>query len=121
MTNKQLKLIKACSDIKPLDGQSLVLPFKIRTYKDKQFVGKPKDPKIKEEDIEADTEMVMIEEEVDVNYRYQTALVIQVPLDETRFEVGDTIIYGIGSLYDFDYVKGLSLIRKYDVVAVVKG
>ena len=120
MTNRQLKLVEKCSTLEPLDGRVIVLPNKVKTYKDLQFVGRPKDTEIKEQDIEPDTEMVMIEEEIDVNYRYQTAMVLKVPSDEIRFNVGDTIIYVANTAFDFDYVKGTSLIKKYDVVAVVK-
>ena len=120
MTNKELKLVEKCSKIETLEGRILIAPHKIRTRKDKQFVGRPKDETIKEEDIDADTEMVMVEEMVDVNQRFQLATVLQVPSDEVRFNIGDTIVYQIGTTFDFDFVKDVSYIRKYDVTAVIK-
>lgn len=127
MTSKQIKLIERCENIEPLDGRVIILPNKVKTRKEKQLSGKPKDPDVKprlDEDgigrYDADVEMVMEEVMVDINLRYQTAVVIKAADDETRFKAGDTIIYQIGSTFDFDYIKGLSLIRKYDVVAVVK-
>jgi len=119
MSTKIDKIVEKFSTITPLEGRILVLPNKLKTYKAKQFVGRPKDPKVDPKDIDADTEMMMVEELVDVNYRYQTATVIQIPIDEDRFKVGDTILYTVGTTFDFDYVKGVSLIRKYDVIAVV--
>ena len=113
-------LIEKCSMLDPLDGRVIILPGKVRTHKQKQMAARPKDPEVKEEDVDSETEMIMEEVMVDVNYRYQKATVLQKPVDETRFNVGDTIIYQVGTTFDFDLVKGASLIRKFDVVAVVK-
>lgn len=115
MNKKTEKLIDKVKDLKPLEGRVLIVPDKVRTYKDKGLEGKPKDPNIKPEDIDAETEMVMEEVITDVNYRFQTGTVIQKAEDETRFEVGDTVIYQIGALKEFDLVKGVSILRKYDV------
>ena len=106
MNNKQQKLMTACAVVNPLEGRILVAADKVRTYKDKTFTSSPVDPEVKEEDITPETEMVMEEVIGNVNYRYQTALVLQVPEDETRFNTGDTILFDIGALQGFDYIKG---------------
>jgi hypothetical protein len=120
MNNKQQKLMTVCAVINPLEGRVLVAANKVRTYKDKTFTSSPVDPEVKEEDITPETEMVMEEVIGNVNYRYQTALVLQVPEDEERFEIGDTILYDIGALQVFDYIKGVSTLNKYDVRFVLR-
>lgn len=125
--NKTEKLIEVCLTLEPMDGRIIILPGKVRTYKERQMVPKPLDPesfKIDEdydESNEVIPEVTMEEELIDVNYRYQKAVVLQKPDDENRLNVGDTIIYQIGTIFDFDLIKGVSLIRKWDVIAVVKG
>lgn len=120
MNKKQGKLIIACAIIDPLEGRILVAANKVRTYKDKTFQSRPVDPEVKEEDINAETEMIMEEVIGDVNYRYQTAIVLQKPEDEERFSIGDTILYDIGALKVFDYIKGVSELNKYDVRYVLR-
>ncbi len=115
MNKKIERLIDKCAYLTPLDGRVLVVSDKLRTYKEKQFKTYPKDPDIKEEDVDHETEMVMEEVMADVNYRYQTATVLQTPTDEIRFKVGDIIVYQIGALKEFDLVKGVSTLRKYEV------
>lgn len=119
MNSKQQRLADKCANIKPLEGRILIAADKVRTYKDKRFESKPVDSEVKEEDITSDTEMIMEEVLGDVNYRHQTAVVLQKPEGEERFDIGDTIIYNIGMLQEFDFIKGVSLIRKYDVVGTV--
>lgn len=121
MNNKQMKLAQKCAGIEPLDGRILVVPNKVRTYKDKGFESHPVDPDIPEEEIiPGETEMVLKEVIRDANYRYQTGLVVQKATDETRFNIGDTIIFDLGAPQEFDYVKGVSVIRRYDVVGVLR-
>jgi len=120
MNKKQGKLIVACAAIDPLEGRVLVAPDKVRTYKDKTFQSRPVDPEVKEEDINVETEMIMEEVIGDVNYRYQTAMVLQMSDDEKRFKIGDTILYDIGALKVFDYIKGVSELNKYDVRYVLQ-
>jgi len=121
MNNKQERLALKCVDIKPLEGRIIVIADRVRSYKGTGFESKPVDPDVKEEDIvQGETEMALEEVETKVNYRYQTAVVLQTPEDEIRFDVGDTVLYDIGSLVDFDFVRGTSMIRKFDVVAVIR-
>jgi len=121
MTNKVEKLISKCSSIRPLEGRILVMPSKVRTYKSIGHEAKPSDPNVKVTDIiPGETEMTLEEKEIDVNYRYQVATVLVLPEDEQRFKVGDQVLYNIGSLQEFDYIKDVSILRKYDVVGVVK-
>ena len=121
MNTKQQKLMEACAKINPLEGRILVAANKVRTYKDKTFQARPVDPDVKDEDINSETEMIMEEVVGNVNYRYQTAVVLQVPEDEKRFNIGDTVLFDLGALQVFDYIKGVSVLRKYDVVAALRG
>jgi len=116
ITKKIERLIEKCATIKPLEKRILVAPEKIRTYKhthpvldDKKNIGK--DP------LKDEMATKVIEE--DINYRFQKAVVLQKADDETRFNIGDTIVYNVGSLVEFDLFKGVSILRAYDVVAVL--
>ena len=116
MTKKIINLIKRVEEITPLEGRVLVSPHKIRTYKETHPVlddekNKDKDP------LKDEMEVKMVTE--DINYRFQRATVLRTPADETRFKVGDEIIYNVGALQDFDVFKGVSVLKKYDVVAVI--
>ena len=120
MNKKQGKLIVACAAVDPLEGRILVAADKVRTYKDKTFQSRPVDPEVKEEDINVETEMIMEEVIGNVNYRYQTAMVLQKSEDEERFAIGDIILYDIGALKVFDYIKGVFELNKYDVRYVLR-
>lgn len=114
------RLIARCSAVEPLDGRVLIAVNKLRTHKDIGHVSKPADPNIKEEDIiPGETEMALEVKEVDVNNRFQSGIVLQIPKDETRFDIGDTILFEVGASIEFDWLKGVSVLRKYDVVGVV--
>jgi len=127
MTRKVERLIEKCKSVLPLEGRILVHPLKLKTYVEKQIfntdipyqdedeacVGKvPVEDPIEEE--------VQIEQrEVVVNKRFQEAIIVGLPDDEVRFEIGDTIIYGLGSIYDFDFIKDVSVLHRHDPVAIV--
>ena len=122
MNSKQQKLMAACAVINPLEGRVLVAANRVRTYKSTGFESKPVDPEVKEEDIiPGETEMALVEVETKVNYRYQTAVVLQKSEDEVRFNIGDTVLFDLGALQDFDYIKGVSTLNKYDVRFVLRG
>ena len=120
MNGKQQKLMVKCKTINPLEGRVLVAANKVRTYKDKQMKASPVDPEVRPEDITSETEMVMEEVIGDVNYRYQTAVVLQKSEDETRFNIGDTVLFDLGALQDFDYIKGVSTLNKFDIRYVLQ-
>ena len=121
MNNKQQRLADKCANIEPLEGRVLILPDKVRTYKSVGYISKAVDPTVSDDAIiEGETEMMLEEVEQDVNYTCQTAVILQAPKTEDRFKVGDTIIYSIGSIEDFDFIKGVSEIRKYDVRHVLR-
>ena len=116
MTNKVQRLIEKCSQVSPLEGRILVSPERVRTYKQEQT--------FRDDEASAGSNPVTDEQKtktkiVDVNYRYQKAVVLKTYEGEDRFAVGDTIIYGIGALDEFDLFKGVSILRKYDVVAIL--
>ena len=120
MNNKQQKLVEKCNSINPLEGRVLVAADKVRTYKDKQFESSPVDSEVRPEDITSETEMIMTEVIGNVNYRYQTAVVLQKSEDELRFNIGDTVLFDLGALQNFDYIKGVSTLNKYDVRFVLR-
>jgi hypothetical protein len=120
MNNKQKRLADKLAIHNPVEGRILVCPDKLRTYKYKGFNSTPVDPDVKEEDITSETEMRMEEAEMTANHKFQTAVVLQKPSDETRFDIGDTVVFYLGALEEFDLVKGVSILRKYDVVTYIK-
>jgi len=118
MNKKTLRLIEKGTNYTPLEGRILIVPNKIRTHKDKGFESRPVDPD--SDPMDPDREMIMQEVITDVNNNFQTGIVIQKPEDETRFNVGDTIVFQLRALQEFDLIKGVSMIRKYDVEFIEK-
>ena len=117
MTNKIVRLIEKCKSFEPLEGRILVHPLKVKTYKAKEPMPVRGDMTVDEMQIgEKEVDVKMVER--DVMYRYQRAIVLQVANDEIRFTSGNIIIYNVGALHTFDLIKDVSLLRKYDVVAI---
>ncbi len=127
MTNKIEKLIEKCKSIIPLEGRILVHPLKLKTYKETQVFPTGIPYQKEEEAYEGKTpavgpineEVQTEEKEIEINKRFQEAIILKLPESETRFNVGDTIIYGVGSIFEFDFIKGVSIIYKYDPIALV--
>ena len=119
MNTKQQRLADKCASLEPLDGRVLICADKVRTYKSTGLTSKPVDPSVSDDAIiEGETEMMVEEIETDANYRYQTGVVLQVPRDEVRFGVGSTVVFDLGALQNFDYIRGVSILKRYDVVVV---
>ena len=119
--NKIDRLKDKCSDINPLEGRVLIMPLRKRTFKGLGFTQEPVlddkgEPSLTDEGI---PEMAMVEVEQVKPYMYQRGVVLQKPADETRFDIGDTIIYTEGSISNFDLIKGVSLVRRFDIIASV--
>jgi hypothetical protein len=113
-------LINECRKYTPLDGRVLVHALKIRQVKQEDYsfeldkeskMNEGKDPSKHRVDLKK----VMPK----INAKYQEAIVLQIPFDENRFSVGDTVVYPIGAINPFDLIKGVSVLRKYDIAAVV--
>ena len=121
MTNKVSKLIEKCKSIIPLEGRILVHPLKLRTCKEMQVYNTdiPMVAGLNEEETDVTPIVETEQKEIEVNKRFQEAIVLRLPEGETRFNVGDTIIYGVGSVYEFDFINGVSILHKYDPVAQV--
>ena len=114
------ELINECSKFTPLDGRVLVHALKYRQVKQEDYsfdldekskMNKGKDPEKHRVDLK--------KIHPKVNAKYQEAIVLQVPVDEDRFNVGDKVVYPIGVINPFDLVKGVSVLRKYDIACVV--
>lgn len=113
------ELINECRKYTPLDGRVLVHTLKIRKVRqdDHSFdladtkANEGKNPAIHRVDLKKVRPMI--------NAKYQEAIVLQVPMDETRFKPGDRVIYPMGCINPFDLIKGVSLLRKYDIAAVI--
>ena len=131
MNNKTIRLRDKCSVYKPLGDRVLVEPMKELMSKQfqmtrepvldkngKQKMIKPTNDELRVGAINDTPEWAMFEQMVKLPNKYQRAVMLQLPKNEVNFEIGDTIIYTQGSLTDFDLIKGVSVIRKYNDVAV---
>jgi len=123
MTKKISSLIKKCENIKPLDGRVLIAPMKLRTYKAEGYETTADEVEgnlVTDEAINETPHMkVSKTNEVNYNYRYQKAVVLQVPEGEVRFAIGDTIVYDLHSPAPFDLIKGVEMIRNHMIIAKV--
>jgi hypothetical protein len=112
-------LINECRMFIPLDGRVLIHALKIRQIKQEDYSFDVADTKANEGKDPSKHRVDLKKIQPKINAKYQKAVVLQVPFDESRFKVGDTILYPMGASQLFDVVKGVSVLRKYDVVAVV--
>jgi hypothetical protein len=121
MNNKKIdSLINECRKFIPLDGRVLVYALKLKQVKQADYsFDLDRDSKANQGKDPEKHRVDLIKVQPKVNAKYQGAIILQVPLDETRFTVGDHIVYPIGAINQFDYVKGVSILRKYDIAAVI--
>jgi len=120
MNSKKITdLIDQCHKYTPLDGRVLIHALKIRQVKQSDYSFDLADTKANEGKDPSKHRVDLKKIQPKVNAKYQEAIVLQVPLDENRFRVGDTVVYSIGLLNQFDLIKGVSVLRKYDIAAVV--
>lgn len=114
--NNVEKLINECNTMLPLDGRILLAPDKIRMIKQKEPSLKVKEgTETKGKD--GISKAVFEKEYPKIPAKYQTATVIQVPFDEKILSIGDKVVYVNGTTNDYDLVKGVSIIQRYNVVA----
>lgn len=120
MNNKQIEsLITECRQYVPLDGRVLVHALKLKQVKQADHSFDLADTKANEGKNPAIHRVDLKKVQPKINAKYQSAVVLQTPFDETRFKPGDTVIYPLGAINPFEYVKGVSLLRKYDIAAVL--
>lgn len=108
-------LIAKCANIKLLDDRVLVAPLKLRTYETTDTTVDKGDPENKGKDPSKDI-MKTTKKVYDVNYTYQKAIVVAKSDNIKDLNIGDTIIYRISNLIDFDLVKGVSLLKRYEII-----
>lgn len=123
MTQKQIeKIIKQASKIQLLDASTiLIAPLKTRTSKVKEFepvdgkqlVSAKLDSEIK------DTKVKEVEREVKLEYQ-EAILIALAPDLKLDIKLGDTIVYNIHAVADFDYIKGVQITKVYNIIGVVK-
>jgi hypothetical protein len=113
------ELINECRKFIPLDGRVLVHALKIRQIKQTDYSFDLDEKSKMNEGKDASKHRVDLKKiNPKINAKYQEAVVLQVPFDENRFKVGDTVIYAMGVINPFDLIKGVSVLRKYDIAAV---
>ncbi len=112
MNKTQTRLADKCVNIEPVQGDVLIAVNRLRTYKELGHKASPADPEVDPKDVvPGETEMKLEATEIQVNYRYQTGVVLKAS-DDT-FKVGDTVIFELGAVKEFDYIKGVSIIPKF--------
>jgi uncharacterized protein YegJ (DUF2314 family) len=99
-----------------LEGRILIRPDKLRTYETTDTVldeeaNKGKNPML--------DELKTKRKVLTINYAYQTGVVINVPSNITNMKVGDQIVYRVNNLQEFDLIKGVSMLKSYEVVAII--
>lgn len=115
MTKRLERLIEKASFINLRDGRILIHIPSMRKYKAKDIVldeekNKGKDP-LKDE-------MEVKEVDKEFNYKYQVGYVVGYSDDVEGINPGDKVLVKVHSLDEFDYMKGVNIIRKYDIVGV---
>jgi len=118
MNKKVMNLVEKCKAFQMLEGRILVTPLKLRSYTTTDTVldedaNKGKNPML--------DELKTKRKVLTINYAYQKAVVVNVPGNITNIAVGDTIIYRLNNLQDFELVKGVSMLKAYEVVGIIKG
>lgn len=111
------KLTSECSNLVLLDDRLLVHPLPLRTYETTDTVlddeaNKGKNPMI--------DELKTIQKVVEINYKYQVAIVLAKSANIKDLEIGDKIVYKVSNLIEFDLIPEVSLLKRFEVIAVVK-
>jgi hypothetical protein len=120
MNKKIDELINECRKYTPLDGRVLVHALKLRQIKQKEHSFDFDETSKANEGKDQTKHRVDLKKIYPkINAKYQEAIVLQVPFDEQRFKPGDSVLYPIGLINDFDVIKGVSILRKYDIACVV--
>lgn len=111
------QLIEKCGWYMPTDGRLLVHPLKLKTMKQKDYSFDVADTKANEGKDPKKHRVDLKKVHPKISCAYQEAIVLQCDQSTTDLKPGDTIIYRLGAVQDFDLVDGVSIMRKYDVVA----
>jgi hypothetical protein len=92
-------------------------PLKLRTY---ESVDKEPDYEAgKAEGLNPVTdEMPMKRKVYTINKAYQRAIVLQVSRNEQRLKVGDTVIYKVSNLLEFDLIPKVSMLKNFEIIAI---
>lgn len=114
---KEQKMINDAWQFKMLDDRLLVQPLPLRTYEETDTVlddeaNKGKNPMLEE--------LQTKQKVVTINYMYQEAVVLNVSENIKDIQIGDHVIYKVSNLTNFDMVEGVSMLRRYEVIAIKK-
>jgi hypothetical protein len=115
---KVADLLEKAKTYQPIDGRLLIA-------KDPDIMVKQKEPALKvkpgtekkgkdgipKATLEKDFPMILS--------KYQTAWVLAVSPDEKILKPGDHILYITGSSNDVDVIKGVSIMQRYNVAAII--
>lgn len=119
MSKKIDELINECRKFVPLDGRVLVHALKIRQVKQEDYSFEVDKTKANEGKDPSKHRVDLKKIQPKINAKYQEAVVLQTEYNETRFKPGDRVVYPIGAINPFDLIKGVSLLRKYDIACVI--
>lgn len=103
-------------EIKLLGDRIIIEPSEFHTYSVTEWVkdeeaNKGKDPMT--------DEMVMKEVTKEVKSDIQTGIVLSVGSGVNQINVGDVVMYNIRACAQFELIKGLGILKQYDVVGIV--
>lgn len=116
--NKVDKLMSKAQELVLLDDKMLAIPSKLRSYKVTDTV---LDEEANEGLDPMKDELKTKQKVVEVNYKYQTATILNVSSNIKDLAPGDVIVYAISNPYviEFDFIKGVIMLRRHEVVAKI--
>jgi hypothetical protein len=116
MNKKIVRLIEKVRHFEMLDGRVLIHPLKLRTYEVEDSVKDDEANRGKNPMLE---ELKMKRKILTINYAYQEGVVLNVPANIINIKVGDRVVYRINNLQEFDLIKGVSMLKSFEIVAIV--
>ena len=116
MNKRTEKLIEKARFISLGDDKLLIHIPRYRKFKQMDIV--LDEEKNKGKDPLKDT-MEVKEVEKEFNYKYQEGYVINKANNVDTVEVGSKILVKVHNIDEFDYIKGVNIIRKYDIVGTL--
>lgn len=102
---------------RPLPGKLVIKPLKMRTRLVKNIVlddekNEGKDPLKDEVETKVVTERAP--------WEIQLATIVAVPEDSELYKVGDTVVYSVKFVKEFDLFKGTFIVSNYDLYGTYK-
>jgi len=108
------KLVEKAKQFILLDDRLLVYPLPLRSYSTTDTVlddeaNKGKNPML--------DELKTVKKVVEINYKYQVAIVLAKSDNVKDLNIGDKIVYRLSNVIDFDLLKDVSMLKRFEIIA----